>query len=451
MSKPDRGSFGKIAIDAGYITEDGLREAMFIQNQVVQETGEKVNLGKILLDKGFMTKEQILEVLSIQAKDIYVEGFEIHSKLGAGNMGAVYHATHLATKKQVALKIIADKHKNERFLKRFEVEFDVLKKLKHPNIVEGIALEKSGPIHYYAMEFVEGKTLRDILKVYPTLPIKPSIEIIRSVCQALQYAISHGIFHRDIKPDNLLIEDYDPVTCKVGKLKIIDFGLAKDTDVDSGLTMEGTGMGTPLYMAPEQVKDAKNVDFRADIYSLGATLFKMLSGHNAAFGKSSMEIVANVVKGNVRNMKDFELGFPENVYQLVDKMMALDVKKRYQDYDSLLKDMDVIYKAELKKEKDKEKEKEKAAKETTKETSKDTAKEVISEQKVAMTAIEDLAVTSASESVGGQSEDVFASIESMDNSFPIIPGMSNAELINFAEPILYIFILLFCFFIMLFN
>ena len=126
MAKQERGSFGKIAIDAGYITEDGLREAMFIQGQVLQESGEKVNLGKILLDKGFMTKEQIIEVLSIQAKDIYVEGFEIHSKLGAGNMGAVYHATHLASKKEVALKTIADKHQNDRFLRRFEVEFDVL-------------------------------------------------------------------------------------------------------------------------------------------------------------------------------------------------------------------------------------------------------------------------------------------------------------------------------------
>lgn len=436
MSKAERGSFGKIAIDSGYITDDGLREAMFIQNQLLQETGEKVNLGKILLDKGFMSKEQILEVLSIQAKDIYVEGFEIHSKLGAGNMGAVYHATHLGTKKQVALKIIADKHKNERFLKRFEVEFDVLKKLKHPNIVEGIALEKNGPIHYYAMEFVEGKTLRDILKVHPTLPVKASIEIIRSVCQALQYAISHGIFHRDIKPDNLLIEDYDPATGKVGKLKIIDFGLAKDTDVDSNLTMEGTGMGTPLYMAPEQVKDAKNVDFRADIYSLGATLFKMLSGHNAAFGKSSMEIVANVVKGNVRNMKDFDLGFSENVYQLVEKMMALDVKKRYQDYESLLNDMEVIYKSVAKKG-------------NTDKVVKEPISARVPAQKVAMTAFEDLSTTAASESLGSQSEDIFSTEEKDDTSFTIIPNVSNKDLFNFLEPILYICILLFCFFIML--
>ena len=437
MAKQDRGSFGKIAIDAGYITDDGLREAMFFQSQIFQESGEKVNLGKILLDKGFMTKEQILEVLSLQAKDIYVEGFEIHSKLGAGNMGAVYYATHIATNKQVALKIIADKHKNERFLKRFEVEFDVLKKLKHPNIVEGIALEKNGPIHYYAMEFVEGKTLRDLLKVYPTLPIKDSIDIIRPVCEALQYAISHGIFHRDIKPDNLLIEDYDPATGKIGKLKIIDFGLAKDTDVDSNLTMEGTGMGTPLYMAPEQVKDAKNVDFRADIYSLGATLFKMLTGHNAAYGKSSMEIVANVVKGNVRNMKEFNLGLAENVYQLVDKMMALDVKKRYQDYESLLKDMDVIYKGLQKKPKA-----EKIAKDPNRAS------------KVSMTVVEELATTAASEPVTSnseKSEDIFASLEQITPPFNIIPNVSNKDLFNFLEPILYICILLICFFIMLTN
>lgn len=437
MSKQERGSFGKIAIDAGYITEDGLREAMFIQGQVLQESGEKVNLGKILLDKGFMTKEQILEVLSLQAKDIYVEGFEIHSKLGAGNMGAVYHATHLSTKKEVALKIIADKHSNDRFLKRFEVEFDVLKKLKHPNIVEGIALDKSGSVHYYAMEYVTGKTLRDILKIYPTLPVKESVEIISTVCQALQYAISHGIFHRDIKPDNLLIEDYDPATGKVGKIKIIDFGLAKDTDVDSNLTMEGTGMGTPLYMAPEQVKDAKNVDFRADIYSLGATLFKMLSGHNAAFGKSSMEIVANVVKGNVRNMKEFNLGFAENVYQLVDKMMALDVKKRYQDYESLLKDLELIHKSVAKKAKVEKTEKPEKDKSTL-------------EAVPSMTAVEELATTASAEQIGSKSEDIFNnSEERMEGSFSIIPNVPNHDLFNFAEPILYILVLLICFYLMM--
>lgn len=446
MSKPDRGSFGKIAIDAGYITEDGLREAMFIQNQVLQETGEKVNLGKILLDKGFMSKEQILEVLSLQAKDIYVEGFDIHSKLGAGNMGAVYHATHLPTKKQVALKIIADKHKTDRFIKRFEVEFEVLRKLKHPNIVEAVSLDKNGPIPYYAMEYVEGKTLRDILKQHNKLPVKESIEIIRTVSVALQYAISHGVFHRDIKPDNLLIEDYDAATGKVGKLKIIDFGLAKDTDVDSGLTMEGTGMGTPLYMAPEQVKDAKNVDFKADIYSLGSTLFKMLTGHNAATGKSSMEIVANVVKGNVRSMKDFDTSFSDSVYQLVDKMMALDVKKRYQDYDSLIKDLDAIHKVELKKNKAKEVEKVGRAEKTEK-IVKDTSS--TANPQMAMPVVEVVDATASYPGEGSQSEDVFASQERIDASFNIIPNVSNKDLFNFAEPIFYILVLLFCFWVML--
>lgn len=435
MAKAERGSFGKIAIDIGYISEDGLREAMFIQNQLLQETGEKVNLGKILLDKGFMTKEQILEVLSVQAKDVYVEGFTIHSKLGAGNMGSVYHATHLASKKQVALKVIADKQKTERLIKRFAVEFEVLKKLNHPNIVEAVSIDINGATPYYAMEFIQGKTLRDILKQHEKMPVKVAVDIIRSVSMALQYSVSHGVFHRDIKPDNLLLEDYDVNTNKVGKLKIIDFGLAKDTDLDSGLTMEGTGMGTPLYMAPEQVKDAKNVDFKVDIYSLGATLFKMLTGHNAAFGKSSMEIVANVVKGNIRSMKDFDTTLPEPVYQLVEKMMALDPKKRYQDYDSLIKDLSTIYKTEQKKEKVV-----KVAKESV-------TSQV--ERKSAMPIVHELEVTNHTSEEGGESEDIFASEERMNVPFNIIPNVSNQDLFNYLEPALYIFVLMFCFWIML--
>ena len=96
-------------------------------------------------------------------------------------------------------------------------------------------------------------------------------------------------------------------------------------------------MGTPLYMAPEQVKDAKNVDYRADIYSLGATLFKMLSGKNAAYGKSSMEIVANVVKGKVHDIRDYDLGLPEKAITLTEKMMSLEIKKRYSSYEQILK------------------------------------------------------------------------------------------------------------------
>ncbi|PCJ51860.1 MAG: hypothetical protein COA79_25440 [Planctomycetota bacterium] len=355
MAKTEHGAFGKLAIEAGYITDDGLQEAIGLQNKQVKDTGERVNLGKILLDKGFMTKSQIKDILSSQAKAIEVPGYDIESKLGAGNMGAVYKAKHLKSGQMVALKIMSNKNMNDRFLARFKKEFEVLQKLKHPNIVQPVELGESGSIHYYAMEYIEGKTLREIQKEHKTLPLSLCLEIVKAVANALKYAHSHNVFHRDIKPDNLLVLDFDIEAGSIGKMKIIDFGLAKDTDVDSNLTMEGTGMGTPLYMAPEQVKDAKNVDYRADIYSLGATLFKMLTGKNAAFGKSSMEIVANVVKGKINNIRDYDLGLPEKAIVLTEKMMALDLKKRYSTYDQILTDIQALHKSILKKDKKDEK------------------------------------------------------------------------------------------------
>lgn len=339
-----KGNFGKLAVEAGFITKEQLKEAIAAQNKSFQNTGEKLNLGIILVDLGYLKKEQIKEILSKQAQGVSIPGFDILSKLGAGNMGAVYKAVHLSSQKEVALKIISDKHLEERFIKRFAIEFDVLKKLAHPNIVEAVAIDINADPPYYAMEFMDGPTIRNILKTQGKMPIRLAVNIIQTVASALKYAQSHNILHRDIKPDNLLANNVNYETCKFDNLKIIDFGLAKDQEEDSGLTMEGTGMGTPLYMAPEQVKDAKNVDFRADIYSLGATLFKLISSYNAAHGKSSMEIVANVVKGDVKRLEEFEENLHENVYYVVNKMMALDPNDRYKTYEALIKDLEKLKK-----------------------------------------------------------------------------------------------------------
>lgn len=444
MAKTEHGAFGKLAIEAGYITEDGLQEAIGLQNKRVKDTGERVNLGRILLDKGFMTKVQIKSILASQAKSIEVTGFEIESKLGAGNMGAVYKAKHLKTGTMVALKIMSNKNLTDRFLQRFKKEFEVLQKLKHPNIVQPVELGVCGKNHYYAMEYIEGKTLREIQKEHKTLPLKLSLEIVKCVANALKYANSHNVFHRDIKPDNLLIPEFDIETGRVGKLKIIDFGLAKDTEIDSNLTMEGTGMGTPLYMAPEQVKDAKNVDYRADIYSLGATLFKMLSGKNAAYGKSSMEIVANVVKGKVNSIRDYKLELPEKAILFTEKMMALDLKKRHSSYDQILSEIQSLNKTILIAEKKARKEAEKPE-----EIKEEVKEEIPSPSEVISEEVNVLADSNKSNAVVGES-----SFELAEVNLGVVKSITNAipkSILGMIEPVFYIGIILILFFIVALN
>ncbi len=280
------------------------------------------------------------------------------------------------------------------------------------------------------MEFTEGRTLRNILKTEGKMPPKLAVKILQTVASALMYAQSHNILHRDIKPDNLIAENVDYELGTFSDLKIIDFGLAKDTVDDGNLTIEGTGMGTPLYMAPEQVKDAKNVDFKADIYSLGATFFKLLSTKNAAFGKSSMEIVANVVKGNTNKLIDFEPGLPSGVYKVVDKMMSLEPKDRYGSYDALLKDLEKLKRLIAKEE---------------------------ALQKVQANGIEAVTLDTPNvlpvESLDENEESVpwDKSEENFGTLFATtVDKIKSKEVLGLLEPAFYIVLVLFCFFVMIF-
>jgi serine/threonine protein kinase len=195
--------------------------------------------------------------------------------IGQGGMGFVYKARQRHLDRDVALKILhSDLQQDPAFAKRFEREARALAKLNHPNIV---SVYDSGHTeagyYYFVMEFVDGVNLRDVLHSGHLEPEK-ALAIVPQVCEALQYAHERGIVHRDIKPENILLDSH-------GQVKIADFGLAKLLDPSAqneNLSHEGQRMGTAHYMAPEQVKDATNVDHRADIYSLGVVIYEMLTG-----------------------------------------------------------------------------------------------------------------------------------------------------------------------------
>ena len=196
--------------------------------------------------------------------------------LGAGGMGAVYQARQPALDRWVALKVVpAATGPETAFQERFNREARALARLNHPNIVTVHEFGQVEDLHYFIMEFVEGTNLRQLEKAGRLSP-REALQIIPQICDALQYAHDEGVVHRDIKPENLLID-------RKGRVKIADFGLAKilDPQADSTaarLTIEGQVMGTPHYMAPEQLERPLAVDHRADIYSLGVVLYEMLTG-----------------------------------------------------------------------------------------------------------------------------------------------------------------------------
>ncbi|MFC1764167.1 serine/threonine-protein kinase [Planctomycetota bacterium] len=199
---------------------------------------------------------------------------EIQEQIGAGGMGAVYKARQKDLDRTVALKILAPRGKDDAsFAPRFTREAQALARLSHPHIVAVHDFGQAGELYYFIMEFVDGTNLRQIQQAGILSP-KEALAIIPQICTALQYAHDQGVVHRDIKPENILLD-------KQGNVKIADFGLAKvlgQEPVNVTLTQEGHVMGTPHYMAPEQVEHPKDVDHRADIYSLGVVFYEMLTG-----------------------------------------------------------------------------------------------------------------------------------------------------------------------------
>jgi hypothetical protein len=199
---------------------------------------------------------------------------EIICLLGAGGMGAVYKARQPSLDRWVALKVLPSKGAGgANFEERFNREARALARLSHPNIVTVHEFGRAGGLHYFIMEFVDGANLRQ-LEQGGRLSPREALQIIPQICDALQYAHDQGVVHRDIKPENVLVD-------RKGRVKIADFGLARILGAEAEslrLTAEGQVMGTPHYMAPEQVARPLAVDHRADIYSLGVVLYEMLTG-----------------------------------------------------------------------------------------------------------------------------------------------------------------------------
>ncbi len=199
---------------------------------------------------------------------------EILERLGQGGMGVVYKARQPRLNRLVALKILSpEKGADPKFAERFEREAQALARLSHPNIVAVHDFGEADGMYYLLMEYVDGSTLRQLMQTERLTP-EAALAIVPSICAALEFAHEQGVVHRDIKPENVLLD-------ASGQVKIADFGIAKLMDTGEprpGLTEERSVIGTPHYMAPEQVEQPRLVDHRADIYSLGVVLYEMLTG-----------------------------------------------------------------------------------------------------------------------------------------------------------------------------
>ncbi|MCP4220355.1 MAG: protein kinase [bacterium] len=253
-----------------------------------------------------------------------LSNYKIISRLGKGGMATVYKAHELSLNRMVALKVLSHRlSEDTQFIKRFQREAQAAAKLNHPHIMQVYAIGEEDGIHYFAMEYIKGETLSDIVKEHKTMTPDRSVPLMMQVAEGLHVAHEAGLIHRDIKPSNIML---DPA----GKAKVTDFGIAYVMSAETKLTTEGSIIGTPEYLSPEQC-NGKPVDARSDIYSLGVTFYEILTGKTPYEADTPVSMLMKIVKGTFPPLSEVAPGLPESIRNIVEKMMDTDPNNRYAD------------------------------------------------------------------------------------------------------------------------
>jgi formylglycine-generating enzyme required for sulfatase activity/serine/threonine protein kinase len=287
-------------------------------------------LAKVLLQRGWLTPYQVNQLFRGQGDRLVLGQYVLLERIGEGGMGEVFKARHLGLDRIDALKVIRkDKLSNAENIRRFQREARAAARLSHPNIVAVYAIDQVGDTHYLAMEYVEGMNLSRFVKTHGPLPVPQACDFISQAAQGLQQAFQRGLIHRDIKPGNLLVSSTHVI-------KILDLGLVRleqlldDHASPATLTEEGSLMGTPDYIAPEQARDPHAVDTRADIYSLGCTFYHLLTGQPPFPGGTLAQKLIRHQSSSPLGVETLRPDVPPALAAVVRKMLEKDPAQRYQ-------------------------------------------------------------------------------------------------------------------------
>ena len=324
--------FGQIAVSRGMVSKSRLLEVIEIQDKLKSMGLTPRRLGEILIEKNYISPSQIKEILAEQRvadSKRAIAGYEIIEKLGQGGMGAVYKARQNSMARIVALKILPKRFaKNKEFLQRFVREARASAKLNHENIISGIDVGKSNGFYYFAMEFVDGESLDKTVAREGPMNEAKALEITLQIAMALDHAKNSGLVHRDVKPQNIMLT-------KKGLAKLCDLGLAKNINSGKDITSADVSVGTPHYISPEQAK-GENADIRSDIYSLGATLFHLVTGEVPFKGPSPMVVMTKHLTEDPPYPGNLNPSLSRGICNMIMFMMSKRPEDRFQTPNELV-------------------------------------------------------------------------------------------------------------------
>ena len=330
--------------------EDRLAQALIGRGLIVADEAEACRTGadssgkpeeflKRLVKAGSLTPNQARrvakELSSLLHQDI--PGYQLLEKVGQGSMGTVYKARQISLNRLVAIKMLHPRlTAKSDLLQRLVREAHAAAKLSHNNIVQAIDVGSAGNLHYFAMEYVEGTSIRDLLESGKKFNEGEALEIIIPVAQALQHAHKRELIHRDVKPANIIL-----TTDRVPKLA--DLGMARETEnAEIAKAERGMTIGTPFYISPEQIRGKIDIDGRADIYSLGATLYHMVTGQPPFPGNKIEPVLEAHLYKELVPPDHLNTALSSGLGEVVEFMMAKDRTQRYSNAEDLLVDLECL-------------------------------------------------------------------------------------------------------------
>ncbi|HET6248190.1 MAG TPA: serine/threonine-protein kinase [Tepidisphaeraceae bacterium] len=334
---------GKLVVDIGLASQT---EVDFCREQQKQSSDpNQRSIADLLVENGFITPNQAKRALrrAEESSKSQIPGYQLISKIGKGAMASVYKARQISLDRIVAIKVLPKRmSENAEFVERFYYEGRAAAKLSHNNIVQAIDVASTPDgFHYFVMEYIEGKTLYDIMQPAPVgegrnFGEAEALDIMIQMADALAHAHKRGLIHRDVKPKNIILTPG-------GVAKLTDLGLARVVDDTAAAESEaGRAYGTPYYISPEQIRGDVDIDFRADIYSLGATMYHLVTGRPPFEGDSPTAVMHKHLKSPLKPPDHINTALSAGVGEIIEVAMAKNREERYARTEDMLEDLRAV-------------------------------------------------------------------------------------------------------------